>query len=318
MKIGLIQVDGKIPNLALMKLSAFHKKIGDELYLIKPHVVSRCLVNFDKVYISCIFEENRRMAELITKQYANSLLGGIGSGNNEKLPLEIEHMMPDYDMFGCKYSLGFTTRGCIRKCPFCKVHIHEGMIRTNADIYEFWNTKHKHIVLLDNNILASPSHFKKIAEQIMKENLTVDFNQGLDIRLVNDENAEILSQLRIKPELRFAFDNINIEQDVIKGIEILKNHGITRAMWYVLVGFDSTINGDLYRFNLLKKLGQRAYCMRHKNSKNQRMYSELSSWVNQQKFFLSMDFDRFCYLRKHRKEVASKVKEKSLLENYSN
>src|SRR3990167_4197549 len=118
--IGLIQIDGTLPNLALMKLSAWHKKQGDKVILMKDKEPSNRLIEFDKVYISCIFEENKEIALRVAKQFKNAEIGGIGV-NADRLPEEIEHLMPDYDTFDCDYSLGFTTRGCIRNCYFCKV-----------------------------------------------------------------------------------------------------------------------------------------------------------------------------------------------------
>lgn len=303
--IGLIQIDGSLPNLALMKLSSWHRSKGDKVRLLKDSVISQRLINFDKVYISCIFEENKEKAIKIQKQFKNAELGGIGV-NSKRLPVEIEHTMPDYETFDCNYSLGFTTRGCIRKCKFCKVPRHEGLIRPHTDIYEFWNRKHKHIVLLDNNILASPEHFKKIAKQILKEDLSIDFNQGLDIRLIINDNAKILSSLNVQPEYRFAFDDISIKSEVLRGIKTLKKNGINRSMFYVIVGFNSTIEEDMQRLNLLKEHGQRAYVMRYKSCKGKKIYNDLSAWVNQTRFFMSMDFERFVECRENRSLVGDK------------
>jgi hypothetical protein len=308
--IGLIQIDGRLPNLALMKLSAYHKQQGDTVILMKDKEPSQRLIPFDKVYISCIFEDNKDIAVKISKQFPNSEIGGIGI-NSSKLPDEIEHIKPDYDIFKCDYSVGFSSRGCFRNCPFCKVMGHEGFIRPNCDIYEFWDKRHKHIVLQDNNILALPQHFEKIAEQIKKENLSVDFNQGLDIRLINDNNAKILSELNVKPSLRFAFDSVEIEPQVIKGIEILEKYGIKRAMWYVLVGFNTTIKQDLYRLNLLKSLNQRAYVMRYKTCRGIQAYDDLASWSNQPQFFMSMDFETFIKCRRNRSEINTFKRSKS-------
>jgi len=295
MRVSLIDVDSKLPNLALMKISMYHKQKGDRVGLN--------ISDPNQVYISCIFKKNRSQAIGISKFFTCPVhLGGYGINDNQ-LPKEIEHITPDYDLYNCDYSLGFTTRGCIRKCEFCIVPQKEGMIRANCDLYEFWNKKHKHIVLFDNNILALPNHFEKIASQLMDNNLTVDFNQGLDIRLVNDKNAEILSQLKIKPELRFAFDNIKIEKQVRKGIEILKSHNCKRSMFYVLVGFDSTKEEDQRRLNIIKELDQRAYVMRYESCYGKRWYNDLASWANQPQFFISMTFERFKECRSNRKLV---------------
>jgi len=307
MKVGLIQIDGDLPNLALMKLSTYHKQRGDSITLMIDKTISTRLINFDLIYISCIFEENKDTALNIQKQFNNAVIGGIGV-NKSILPSDIEHIMPDYDLYDCDYSIGYTTRGCIRDCEFCKIPKVEGIIRSVADIYEFWDRRHKHIVLFDNNILGSPKHFKKISEQIIKENLSVDFNQGLDIRLLNERNIKILKKLNIKPYLRFAFDSIEIENDVIKGLELLKKYKINWNMWYVLVGFDTTLEQDFHRLNILKKYKQKPYVMRYKTCRDKKIYNDMASWGNQKQFFYSMDFETFVRCTKDRSELDRKIK----------
>lgn len=311
MRVGLIQVDGKLPNLALMKLSSWHKNLGDERTIIKPSTISSLLVKFDKVYISSIFLENKDFTINLVRQFKNIDVEVGGTYFPKTLPYEVEHTMPDYELFDCDYSIGFTTRGCIRKCPFCVVWRKEGYIRENCDIYEFWNSEHKHLILFDNNILALPDHFKRVSEQIIRENLTVDFNQGLDIRLINDENAEILAQLRVRPELRFAFDDVKTEKQVIEGLETLKRHGIKkRIFFYVLVGFNSTIEEDLYRLNLLRKLNQIPYVMRYRTCRSKKKYNDLAAWANMQRFFRAMTFERFQECRDNPKLVRLYKKER--------
>jgi len=306
MNIGLIQVDGKMPNLALMKLSAWHKSKGDFVSVMYGDVVATRLIEFDKIYISVIFEDNKDKALQLQKQFMDAEIGGVGVNNNQ-LPDEIEHMMPDYDAFKCDYSIGFTTRGCLRNCDFCKVRQQEGLIRKHTDIYEFRHPDHNHIVLLDNNILAVPRHFEKIAEQIMKENLTVDFNQGLDIRLLTDKNAKILNKLKVKPTYRFAFDTPQIEPYIRKGVKILRRNGINRATFYVLVGFDTTLDQDLHRLEVIKELDMRPYVMRYKSCHGKKIYTDLSAWANQQQFFMATDFEEFRFKRNHRKAISVKV-----------
>lgn len=170
---------------------------------------------------------------------------------------------------------------------------------------------------MDNNILAMPSHFEKIAAQITKENLSVDFNQGLDIRLLNDKNAKILSELNVQPYCRFAFDDINIEPFVIKGLALLKKYNIKHSMWYVLVGFNTTFDQDMHRLKLLKDNGQRAYVMRHENCRDNKKYNDLSAWVNQVEFFKSMDFETFVKCRRDRTNIIKKNKNNKSLQSWS-
>lgn len=278
-----------------MKLSAWHKKQGDIVEF------NNYLCNPDKVYASCIFTENAYKIKQLP--FENVVAGGSGLQNWDMvLPDKIEHIMPDYSLYNSDYSLGFTTRGCIRKCPWCIVPDKEGKIRAMADIYEFWDRKYGKIVLLDNNILALPEHFKKITRQILKENLITEFNQGLDIRLLTLESAKILKKIKLS-ELWFAWDNIKEERIIFQGLKILKKAKIKNFRFYVLVGFNSTFEEDLYRFNILKKINQknklniRPYCMRYEKVKKEAKYIRLAEWVNMPRFWAKMDFSEFLRLQ---------------------
>lgn len=283
MRIGLIDIDGKIPNLALMKLSQHHKQSGHEVELTSPLFANQ----YDKIMASKIFTHTPMPILPV-----GSLTGGSGYSLKSRLIEPIEHLMPDYSLYPkINYSIGFTTRGCIRNCPFCIVPKKEGGIRINADIYEFWNGEHKKIILLDNNILALPDHFFRITNQIRKKNLKVDFNQGLDHRLLTPEICKRLTEIR-HVEYRFSFDHINLEKTVLKAIDILKTGGIKRAFWYVLVGFDSTIEEDLYRLNLLRDLGQNTYVQRYNYCQDQ-IYVLLAKWANQQRVFRAITFKQY-------------------------
>jgi len=280
-KIGLIQIDGKIPNLALMKLSTWHKGQGDEIYLMRDKIVAQRLINFDKVYVSCVFEENKEIAIKVSQQFKNVEIGGIGV-NNVRLPEEVEHLMPDYDLYGCDYSMGFTTRGCIRKCSFCKVPQHEGNIRVNCDINEFWNKRHKVLVLLDNNILAVPNHFKKIANQIKENDLKVDFNQGLDHRLLNKDIVEILFSLKHKMEIRFAFDDIRYMKTVLRALKLMKEQGLKnwKTRWYIYISEEDDFESVYMRMSLLRSFKQLVYVMRDKKVYHKKEFVALAKYGN--------------------------------------
>jgi len=264
-------------NIALEKIRLYYQNEGVRDYNPLEHHL------FDKIYCSSIFTHSN-------KSYVTDdmICGGSGFDLTTTLPSEIEVMKP-------KINIGFTTRGCIRKCPFCIVPEKEGKIKVVGDIYDFWDRKSREITILDNNILALPEHFKTICEQLREENLVVDFNQGLDFRLLNDLNIKILKRIRHK-EYRFAFDWVSESEKVVQAIGLLKKHNINRSIWYVLVGFNSSKGEDLERLNLLRNLGQSAYVQRYNKITN-RYFIRLSQWANQHNMFPKYTFDEFCIVR---------------------
>jgi len=245
------------PNLALMKLSAYHKARGDEVYLNLP------LDRPDVTYGSCVFTWNAKRGASIPSE---GITGGSGLSLNKELPPEVEHIMPDYSLYPrVDYSLGFTSRGCIRNCPWCIVPVKEGRIEPWARIYEFWDPQHRKIVLLDNNLLAA-SNWRLTMDDLIAEGLKVDFNQGLDIRLVNEENVGYLKRVKTE-ELRFAFDDIAYESAVRRGIELLLANGINsrHLSFYFLVGF-SKDDSVLERVNVLQSYNVEIYPMVYKST----------------------------------------------------
>ncbi|GAH83100.1 unnamed protein product, partial [marine sediment metagenome] len=234
MDLDIIKQRRPFPNLALMKLSAYHKARGDQVFLNFP------LYQPDIAYASCVFSWNAKRRATVPY---GAVIGGSGIDLKPELPPEVEHMMPDYSLYpGVDFSIGFTSRGCIRDCPWCIVPVKEGQIEPWARIYEFLDRRHRKIILLDNNLLASPN-WRQTMEDLIAEGLWVDFNQGLDIRLVNEENVGYLKRVKTE-KLRFAFDDISYEKTVRRGIQLLLDAGIAsrKLSFYVLVGFgdDST------------------------------------------------------------------------------
>lgn len=234
MKVVLMDLDvtkrrRPFPNLALMKLSAYHQARGDEVYLNFP------LKQPDITYASCVFTWNTKRKASVPD---GAIVGGSGIDLKTRLPAEVEHIMPDYSLYpAVDFSMGFTSRGCIRRCPWCIVPEKEGAIKPAARIYEFWNSRHREIVLLDNNLLASPN-WHQTMEDLISERLEVDFNQGLDIRLVNEEKVGYLKRVRTK-QLRFAFDDLAYEPALRRGIELMLKQGIRsrKLFFYVLIGY---------------------------------------------------------------------------------
>ena len=245
MKIALHNADKtKFPNLALMKLSAWHKGVGNDVSIYENLLHS----TYDMVYSSKVFTFTKS-----EKPFGHVVWGGTGYDSPSILPPDCEHIMPDYDIYHTPYSIGFATRGCIRNCEFCMVPKKEGKIKVNADIYEFWDKRHDSIIFLDNNIFAAPKHFEKIAEQLLREKLKADFNQGLDIRLLTKDKAKILKQLKPYKQWRFAFDSMEYEDDFRKGAELLLEVGIPKykISVYVLAGCNTDIFDAIKRIDIV-------------------------------------------------------------------
>ena len=286
MKIGLIDVDSKWPNLALMKLSAYHKSIGDSVDWYFP-----ISTEYDRVYASKIFNYTPDF-EYPQKMNFDVIKGGSGYKFNN-LPKEIENTFPDYSIYPtCDYALGFTTRGCIRRCPFCIVWRKEGILEPVGDIYNFWSGQER-LILLDNNLNASQfQHFEMILGQLIKHQISVDFSQGLDIRLINDDHAYLLSKVRLWKQIHFAWDNIDDEKRVRQGLRILSRRiHLRNVMFYILIGFNSTPEEDMYRVETLRELDIDSFVMPYNKADNyQRKFAR---WVNHKAIFKKVPWQEY-------------------------
>ena len=226
MKIGLIDVDGHhYPNLPLMKLSAWHKSKGDKVEWYDPFL--GLIEEYDKVYMSKVFSftpdyDLPIYAKEIEKGgsgYAIYLENGkeyYDKAKDKNLPYEIEHIYPDYSIYPEETkdtAYGFLTRGCPRGCDFCHVKDKEGRCSVKvADLSEFWRGQKK-IILCDPNILACKD-WKDLFQQLIDSKAEVDFNQGMDIRLMTEEKAEMLAQIKTI-SLHFAWDRYE-DKDIIE------------------------------------------------------------------------------------------------------
>ena len=272
----IVNIDSKLPNLALLKIEKFYQ--GEEVvWNSQLHAPLA-----DKIYVSCLFSENRWKAQ--QWEMYNAEIGGTGYDVKKVLPLKI-------DKIQLKINYGFTSRGCIRKCKFCVVHEKEGGIRAVGDIYDLWDGRSTELTLLDNNILALPDHFEKICLQAQKENIRLDFNQGLDIRLVDDRIAKILKKTKLKQK-RFALDHPALIPVFKKKLDLMKKYiSVNRLFTYVLVGFDTSWEEDMERLLFLKKEGCNPYIMRYGSMGKE--YKDLTAWVNQPQCFHKMTFAEF-------------------------
>jgi len=277
MNISLIDFDKtNFPNLALMKISAYHKSKGNNVKWHEPL--------FDKpdiIYCSKVFKSAK--VNLPTNE--NICLGGTGFDINRKLPDEIEHICPDYSLYGLDYSMGFITRGCVRLCPFCIVPKKEGEIYFNAHIKEF--QKHKKVVLLDNNILACNKGIDEL-ENISRADTQIDINQGLDFRLVNPYIADLLSRLKwINGVIRTACDNDANFEALKNGVELLQMSGVKpyRIFCYCLVKSEK----DVQRILEIDRLGVKPFAMPYMDYFNKtetpQICKDIARWCNHKAIF---------------------------------
>lgn len=285
--ILLVDSDSKIPNRALINLYTYFKKLG--------HNVGFNINNPDVIYASVVFTKNKHKVDGLKFFYpdAEIIIGGSGYDLTKKLPEEIEFVKPDYSLYpDMDYSIGFTTRGCIRNCDFCIVPKKEGKYKIWQHPEEFHYDKFEKILLLDNNIYANKEWFFEVTNWIIERNLETDINQGMDIRILDDEIAEQLSKIKFKSHtMKFAWDNIDDEKYVKRGIEILKNADINTRQdvkFYVLVNYNSTHEEDLYRCEKLKEWKVNPFVMQYDGGDY--FTNKLSRWANRVQLLWSIDF----------------------------
>ena len=295
MNVALIDIDShKFPNLVLMKLSAWHKKQGDNTFLIHPAEFfngNNLFTPYDKIYGACVFTENARIAELI--ESAGGYVAGSGTGKKDVLPDEIEHIMPDYSIYGIKdTAYGFLTRGCPRRCPFCIVANKEGAeSRQVAELSEWWSGQ-KYIKLLDPNILAA-DNADYLLYSLWESGAYIDFTQGIDARLLDRERMEMLMKMKIK-RLHFAWDNPRDEAcrtALEKFAEIAMKHKTDYVKYkvYVLTNYWSDHKEDLYRIYWLRNHGYDPYVMIYDKVNAPKATRHLQRWVNNKIIFRSTE-----------------------------
>lgn len=307
MNVLLIDADSKIPNLALMKLSTYHKSHGDSVDLIKlnlPYYPNRKKIfhyisnDYDKKYCSVIFDGNKRYIK-----GDNILFGGTGVNLDTTLLPEIESLEPDYTIYPNNiFSYGFITRGCIRKCSFCKVPKKEGYIHLVNEPENI--IKHKITKFLDNNILAYNEH-KRILQKLIDFKSKIQFNQGLDIRLIDSENSKLLSSLNYFGEYIFAFDNIKYKNIIQEKLKKLSWRHDWQFKFFVYIHPEMSLNETIERIKWLKNHKCLPYIMRDIscwNSEYNDFYVDIAAYCNQVNLFKKMDFDSFLEKRHTNKD----------------
>lgn len=334
-RIALVDADlldngTRHPNLAVMKISGYLKEQGCDVHLVEdyselytvilegwPADYSKAL-EYDAVYISKVFDFTK-IDEDLTK-LPNVFCGGTGFYFEyaRPLPSVIEHHMPDYHIYDdyiehdvnrrakatwyndyLNFSIGFATRGCFRKCEFC-VNKHYQGVSFHSHIKEWYDPSRSKIYLWDDNILAYP-HWREVIEELKETGKPFQFRQGMDIRLMTHEKAEVFQHVKYYGDFIFAFDHIDETPQIERGLSIWREHCEKETKLYVLSGFESQDEKEIVsvfeRIRILMKYGCLPYIMRHeyyKRSPHKGMFVQLARWCNQPKFFKNMSFREYC------------------------
>jgi hypothetical protein len=294
--VHLIDPDSKISNLALMKLSAYHKSIGDKVIMSKGSHLDFTIKSPDKIYISIIYKKNKHMFDGLKSLYPYSQIDFGGSGYDLKkvLPPEIENLKPDYSLYpDCDYSLGYSSRRCIRDCYFCIVQEKEGQFRRTQHPTEWYDPKFDRIMFLDNNILVDKEWFFEITSWCMEKGLEINFQSGYDIRLMDFEVAKRLRAMKKFKMLSFAWDTVKDQEHVLATIELLKKAGFTKSdlrsmvQFYVYVDNDMEFNSGLYRCLKLRELGVNAFVMFNIDNELTDRVHRLQRWADRRNAYWS-------------------------------
>ena len=281
--IGLHDSDRTgFPNLALMKLSAYYKKLGADVDWWLP------LKQYDRVFSSKVFTftpEELQLPDCTVK-------GGTGYGLMDVLPEHIDTIFPDYSLYpDCKHAIGFLTRGCIRNCPWCIVPKKEGNIRPCMDWHDIKREDSRDILFMDNNVLAHEHGLSQI-QSMIGQDVRVDFNQGLDARLITPDVAEMLAGLKWIRFIRMSCDTDAMLPIVLAAVERLKQFGIKpyRVFVYLLV---QDIQSAEHRAQWLRSAGVNVFAQPYRDFTNNiyptKEQREFARWVNHKAIFKSID-----------------------------
>lgn len=292
MTIGLLSVDSTHPNLALMKISRYHKSLGDKVEWYNQ------LCHYDKAYFSKIFNFTPDFGYY--PQADEVERGGTGYDLHKNLPKGIDRLQPDYSIYpqiDRKTAYGFLTRGCPNHCKWCVVPKKEGNIRPYMDVEEIAIEGRTNLILMDNNILASDYGLCQI-EKIVKLKYRVDFNQALDARLVTDEIARLLAKVRWIKRIRFGCDTQSQITECERAISLLEKHGYKGEyfLYCILMDFKESFNRINYWKSKSKKIIPHAQPYRSTDIPNQlipQWQADLARWANRKELYRSCEFEDF-------------------------
>lgn len=343
LRIGIMDADlldngTRHPNLALLKISGYCKSFGHNVRLIQSYdeVAKEGKINFldfDLLVMSRVFKFTK-VPDNIYLMIKQGFIAYGGTGffeiNGPVLPKAVEHFKPDYTLYNdyiewktggdekkkkrdwddyISYSIGFTTRGCIRHCDFCVNRLSNGVTYWSP-VKEFLDENRPKIYLWDDNIMAAPPRvFKLVMDDLQATGKPFQFRQGMDIRLMTEEKAKLLCSVKYYGDYIFAFDHYRMDdpkekkqvEQTLRGLNVWTKYCTKETKLYVLVAFDSQdekdIEGTLYRIKTLMEYGCLPYIMRfekYKESRFKSLYTQLARWCNQPNFFKKMSFRQYC------------------------
>lgn len=296
MDVALLAVDSKYPNLALMKISAYHKSIGDSVEWYNP------FDRYDRLYMSKVFSFAPDYDYYINNVNGEIIRGGTGYDIHSVLPEEIDMMQPDYSIYPYiddRTSYGFLTRGCPNRCKWCVVPQKEGNIRPYMDIDEITiGGMRPYAILMDNNVLASNYGLSQI-EKIVYRKYHVDFNQALDARLVTDDVARLLSKVKWIKRIRFGCDTTSQIGHCADAIERIRRYGYKGEFFLYCILMDD-IEEAYHRIKCWKehegKVLPFAQPFRDPYNPNQiipQWQKDMAHWADRKELYMSCDFKDF-------------------------
>lgn len=298
MKIGLIDVDGhNFPNVALMKLSAWHKQNGDDVTWYD------IFGEYDIVYMSKVFTHTPDYDQAIPNA-KGIVRGGTGYDVASRLPEDAEKIVPDYSLYPYidkKTAYGFLTRGCIRKCHWCIVPKKEGTIQPYQDVDEIAVGGRTNLILMDNNILAAGEYGLHQLRKIVDKKYRIDFNQAMDARLVTDDIAEILANIKWMDYIRFGCDTPSQVKDCDNAIERIRKYGYNGSFFlYTILRGD--INECFERVNhwrdekyngKVRPFAQPELDFSTKRQIIPQWQKDMAHWVDKKTCFFGVEFNDF-------------------------
>lgn len=282
MRVLLFQLDGKIPNIALMRIAAHHRSLGDEIKFRWTGNPERDLFDGepDAVYASTIFEKSRPTVDKLLHEYPSAIVGGTGVDVSSSLEAHgITTTEQDYSIYpNWRQSIGFTQRGCRMRCSFCVVPRKEGKVRPERTVPEIWRGEPwpKELILLDNDFFGEPAWGKRIIE-MRTGRFKASFNQGINVRLLTEDAAMAIASVDYRADdmkakrIYTAWDNRRDEDALFRGLNRLVKYGVKpdHIMLYMLIGYDhenkcarpSLTEDDFHRRSRLREFGARPYPM---------------------------------------------------------